>query len=321
MRTSMSQSALEERLPADQQGLAGPIAAALRASSDRLANTVLERPRTQELWVTAAATSHRAALAFIEDGDGALSSTDGRVTLDTRALVLELANRLGLSGERLGRFPAQAGEITLFEAKELESAQNLVAALKFMDVWLGILALALFAAAVWVAKGRRRIELRAIAIGFIVVGVLLLVVRSLAGQFLIESLVEVETVRPAAENTWAILTSALRDDAWRIAVIGLIALAGVWLVGPGRRAESSLRALRPYLGRADLTYGAFALLWLLLLWWSPTVHFRRPLDLILMLVLSGVGLEALRRIAARRSVDAGVEAPALGAAGGPRPSA
>ena len=65
--------------------------------------------------------------------------------------MLEFANRLGLSGERLsGRFPAQAGQITLFEAKELESAQNLVAALKFMDVWLGILALALFAAAVWV---------------------------------------------------------------------------------------------------------------------------------------------------------------------------
>ena len=102
-------------------------------------------------------------------------------------------------------------------------------------------------------RGRRRIELRAIAIGFIVVGVLLLVVRSLAGQFLIESLVEVETVRPAAENTWTILTSALRDDAWRIAVIGLIALAGIWLVGPGRRAERSLRALGPYLaGRPHL---------------------------------------------------------------------
>ena len=56
------QAALEERLPTDQQGLAGPIAAVARELADRAAIRVLERPRAQELWVRSLSTTHEQLL-------------------------------------------------------------------------------------------------------------------------------------------------------------------------------------------------------------------------------------------------------------------
>ena len=51
-------------------------------------------------------------------------------------------------------------------------------------MWL--LALAVAALAIWLARGRRRLELRALAIGLLVVGLLLLAVQRLAGSYLVD---------------------------------------------------------------------------------------------------------------------------------------
>jgi hypothetical protein len=42
---------LEQKLPTDQKGLAGPAAAGLREFSERAASRMLERPRVQDIWV------------------------------------------------------------------------------------------------------------------------------------------------------------------------------------------------------------------------------------------------------------------------------
>jgi hypothetical protein len=61
---------LEERLPPDQQGLAGPVAAGLREFSDRAAIRMLERPRVQALWVSTVTLAHRQLIAVLEDDTG-----------------------------------------------------------------------------------------------------------------------------------------------------------------------------------------------------------------------------------------------------------
>ena len=56
--------------------------------------------------------------------------------------------------------------------------------------------------------------------------------------------------------------------------------------------------------RPELTYGAVAVIFLLLVWWGPTPAFRMPGWLIVIAVLFGVGTEALRRQTAREFPDA-----------------
>src|SRR5262245_48880905 len=48
------QSALADKLPDNLQGIAGPIAGATREASNTTANTLLGRPRVQDLFVNAA---------------------------------------------------------------------------------------------------------------------------------------------------------------------------------------------------------------------------------------------------------------------------
>src|SRR6476660_2122359 len=59
--------ALQQRLPADQQALAAPIAGALRELTNRAAVTLLERPRIQALWVNSVAVSHQQLLKLLND--------------------------------------------------------------------------------------------------------------------------------------------------------------------------------------------------------------------------------------------------------------
>src|SRR3954453_15746226 len=50
--------AIQQRLPSNLQGLAGPASAGLRQLADRAAPKLLARPRVQGAWVTANAAAH-----------------------------------------------------------------------------------------------------------------------------------------------------------------------------------------------------------------------------------------------------------------------
>ena len=96
-------------------------------------------------------------------------------------------------------------------------------------MWL--VALAVAALAIWLARGRRRLELRALAIGLVLVGLLMLAVRRFAGDYLVDELAKDDAVKPAAHDAWSILTQVLADSAWVWIILGVITLLGVWFVG------------------------------------------------------------------------------------------
>jgi hypothetical protein len=297
-------AALERRLPPDQQGLAGPAAAGLRELSDRAAVRMLERPRVQALWVDTVARTHRQLLRVLEDDTGALSTEGGVVVLDLRPLVLQLGDRVAIVGNLAEQLGPDAGRIEIMQADNLETAQDLTQLLKFLGTWLWILPLALMAVALWLARGRRLSILRMIAIGSILAGFLVLVVRRVAGSYLVEDLAPTESVQPAAQDAWDILTSLLRDGGFTLIGLGVIVLVAVWLAGPSRSGAATRRFLAPYLRRPELAYSAAAVLFLLMLWWSPTVQTTRvPLIIAAALVLA-LAVEVLRRQTAREFPDA-----------------
>jgi len=296
------QAALEERLPAEQQGLAGPLAGALRPVSERLAVRLLERPRFQELWIRSVSGAQQQVVRLLDDEAAFIETEGGVVALDLRPLLVELTDQLEIVPDLADRLPPDAGLITVFEVDELERAQQATRFLRFVADWIWVLALGFWVAAVFIARDRRK-EIRAIAVGFVLVGLLVLALRRVAGRYLVDELSATPTQEDAVESTWSILTRLLADSGWAAVGLGVIALLGVWLVGPGRRAGEARGWLAPHLRRPEVAYGGAGLLFLALLVWGPTSYVRSPLTILVLAVLAALGVEFLRRKVAREGPD------------------
>jgi hypothetical protein len=296
---------IEERLPPDQQGLAGPIAAAVRELLDRAAVSMLERPRVQELWVASFRRAHAQLIEVLEN-EGELARVEGgAIVLDLQPLVIELGERVAIIGQVANRLGPDAGVIEVMEAGQLETAQDLTQLLKVLGNWLWLVPLVLVGIALWIVPGRRQSILRMLAVGTILGGLLVLIVRRLAGSYVVEELVESQTVRPAVENAWAILTDQLRDGGLTMLALGLIVLLAAWLGGTSSSAVGARRGLAPYLARAEIAYAVAATLFLLLLWWQPTVQTSRVSLMVAAAALLVLGVELLRRQTAREVPEPG----------------
>jgi hypothetical protein len=296
--------ALASRLPSNMKGLAAPIAGAAREGSNQAARSLLQRPRVQDAFVEAAAAADRQLLAVLDGDTRVLSTTGGRVVLDVRPLVLDLGQRFGFLPDLEDRIPPTAAKITILRSNQLRTAQKATKALRVVADWVWVLALAAWAAAVWLARGRRRIEVRAIVIGVVIAGFLVVVLRALLGRYLVDHLVASDSVRPAASRAYEIITRQLAGAGWTAVIVGSVGLLGVWLAGPGRRAAATRATLAPYLRRPGFAYGGLLLAYLLLLWWRPTPQFAFVLDVVVFFVLAVVGLEALRRLTDREFPNA-----------------
>jgi hypothetical protein len=297
-------ASLAELLPADQKGLAGPISGVARQGAERAAQELLERPRIQDAFVQAASAAQRQLIAVLDDDLRLLETTGGNVVLDVRPLVLALGDRFGLVSNLESRLPPDAGRVTIMKSSQLDAAQTGVRVLRFVAYWFWVLALVIWAAAIWLVPGRRRLEVRAIAIGIAISGVLVLVVVTLSGRYLVNELAATESAEPAIARVYDILTDSLRGAGWTAIIIGLVATLGVWLTAPRPSSISARRWLAPYLQRPEIAYGGLALLYLLLIWWRPTPQFGFWRNIIVFFVLAVVGLEAIRRQTAREFPNA-----------------
>lgn len=292
---------LEAQLPENLQGLAGPIAGASRELAERAAATALERPAVQALFVGASSVAHEQLVNVLADDARFIETAGGTVVLDLRPIVLALGDRFNIVSNLADRIPEDAAQITILESQQLGTAQTLTQLLKTVANWIWAPTLALWALAVWLVPGRRRQELRAIAIGFVVAGIAVVALRALVGSYIVDNVVATDSVRPAVREVWSILTDSLAAVGWTVFAIGVIAVAGILLTGAGRRAQAARRSLAPYMHRSDVAYAALAVLILLFLWWAPLHNVR---NVLIVVVLSIVGFELLRRQTTRDFPDA-----------------
>ena len=300
---------LQSRLPEDLQPLAAPLAGLAREGLDRAARELLERPRVQALFVGAASLAQEQVARVLEGESARLETVDGSVVLDLRPLVVTLGDRFGFLGDLDETLAPDAAQVTILQSDELEAAQDATQLLKIVADWIWIFALAAWALALWLVPGRRRRELRAIGIGLIVAGVAVLVIRAVAGSYLVENLAESETVQPAVSAFWEILSSGIAADAWVVMVIGVIAALGAWLTGGGRRARGARRAVGPWLERGGLAWGIFAGVLLLVVWALPLHRF---LTAVILVVLSAIGFELIRRQVVQEIAEEGPQPAATG---------
>jgi hypothetical protein len=297
-------AALQEQLPTDQQRLAAPLAGLVRELANRTAERLLERPRVQALWVNSVTTTHEQLLKLLDDRGTAIRTTNGVVVLDLRPLVIQLGDRIAIVGNLAQRLPPDTGRIQIMEADQLRTAQRLTHLLDILGRFLWLVTLAVAGIALWVARGRRRTTLRSLAIGLIVAGLLVLVLRRVAGNYVVNDLVPPGTTREAVEDAWQILTSLLVDGGRTLLGVGLVALLGTWFAGSTRSATASRRELAPLFARWEIAFGAAAAFMLLLIWWGPTEQVRRPQFVLVFSLLLALGVWVLRTLTMREHPDA-----------------
>ena len=310
---------LQERLPDNLQPLAAPLAGLSREAIDRAARELLARPRVQNLFVNASSLAQAQVVKVLEGDTKRLDTTGGNVVLDLHPLVVQLGDRFGFLGNVADQLPPDAGRITILRSDELDTAQSLTQALKVVADWIWIPALLAWAIALWLVPGRRRKEIRAISIGLIVAGVVILIIRRVAGSYLVDHLTASESVRPAVDAFWTILSDGLAEAAWVGVVVGVIGTLGTWLTGEGGRAVATRRTVAPWLARTGAAWGVFAAVLLLVVWVLPLQRFVTTAILV---VLASVGFEVFRRQAvAEQAVEGSGEPGARPAIPWSRPKA
>jgi hypothetical protein len=305
------ETALRDALPPRAQVLAAPAANALRTQVDKTARKALARPDIQALWSDANRSAHEQLLLVLDGGAGTVSTEQGRVVLDVSRLLATLQQQVGVGGRLRKVLPASASRLTLFESRQLSTAQQIVRALKPMPVVLVLLSLALAAAALAVARGRRRNVVRGYGFGFVVAGVGALLIRSVAGDSFVSALAQTAAAEPAIERVWSIATELLVEVAVAAVVYGLVMVAGAALAGPTRPATAVRRTVAPYLRQPLVAYAGLALALAGIVWWAPTPAWRNAAMLAILAALSAAGVETLRRQVIREFPEATPAAAAL----------
>ncbi len=227
----------------------------------------------------------------------AVTTANGEVVLDVRQLLQQLGDRLNLN---LGtRIPEGAGQIVILDSDRLAAVQKAVRVIKVMTVFLVLVAFALIAGAVYLARGRRRETLRAAGIALLLVGIIDLVVRRLVGYEIVDALSN-PTNESAVSATWDITSSLIVDVAIALIALGILGIVAAWIAGPTRSALWIRRKLAPTLrNRPVLVYAVVALALLLWLLFGPTQAVRSLIGTGIFIILVVVGVEVLRRQTAR----------------------
>lgn len=290
------QAELEKTFPPRLAPLAGPAAGALHQLAPKVAERALETSQAESLWSSANRAAHETLLKILNDEGSSVSTGGGEVTLDLKSLLSESSGQLGVAGKLASKIPPDAGQLTILKSDQLSAAQDISKLVRHLPIVLTILALLLYGLAIYLAGPRRRQALRSVGFGFVVAGVLSLLLRGIAGNTVIDSLAGNESVKPAVEAVWSIGTALLVTVAVSAITFGILLVLAAWLGGPTRIASSLRREAAPYLReRRGTTYAVVAFVFLLLVLWAPVVAFHKPIGLLLLAVLMVLGTEALRR--------------------------
>jgi hypothetical protein len=189
-----------------------------------------------------------------------------------------------------------AGQIVILKSSQLGDAQTAVKILKALSSLLVIAVVALYALAIYLAQGRRRLLLGATGATLVFVGLVLAFLRRFLGGVIVDSLVKTAANKHPVSVIWAIETSVLRDIAVGFVVYGALILFATVFAGPSRPAVAVRSWLAPSFRHHPIVVWATALgVFLILLAWGPTAGNQRLLGVAVLAAATAIAIEALRR--------------------------
>ena len=232
---------IQELLPDRADALAAPAAGGIAELAERTTLRALRSGAFQSLWEETNRRAHEQLVELVE-GDA-----EAAVVFDLRPMLGRVADRVGLGADAVEQLPEDRGRVTLVRSDELETVRTAGRLLRGLAIVLVVLALLLYAGAVWAAEGRRRKTLLHIGAGIFIAGLLALVLRRVLTGGIVEALTANGAAEPAAAATLEIGTSLLREIAGSVLVLGLVVMLCAWLAGPARWATRAREWMGPTL--------------------------------------------------------------------------
>jgi hypothetical protein len=233
---------------AQQENMPPRVADALPALAVPLTRGIEDFTRTQvgelvaseqfaTIWAEANRVAHDQVVALLEgDQTGVITAQDDQITLNLAPVIEEVKTRLVDQGfELAAKVPAIDKTFVLVESSGITKAQTAYSVLEALGVWLPLIALAVVAAGVLLARDRRKALLRA-ALGVTAAMVVLGVGLALVRMTYVETTPAGLLTSESAGNVFDILVRFLRTGLRATAVLGLLVALAAFLTGPSAAA-------------------------------------------------------------------------------------
>ncbi len=310
-------ASFENRLPDGLKGIATPIAGVVREPLTNSVERLLGSDRFQSAWEAANRVAHQTFVNILRgDTREGISVSGGRVALDVKPMLVDVAQTIGVSGDRIQELPNDAGQIVVFDSDELAAAQRWVAVTEFTAWLLTVVVIALYVLAVYLARGRRLQTLRTVGWSLVGVGVAVLLIQAIALEGTLNAMVEDPQKRSIAGLVASDGTGLLRQMAWSVLIYGAVIVLFTSLLGEHRWAIAARRALAPvFTGSTATVAGTAVVSILLLVWWSPGQAFESWASGLVLAALTLGALAAVRTQLRREFPDGVVVAEAEAAVG------
>ena len=243
---------------------------------------------------------------IINGQSGSVHFNNGQVSLDMRSIVNQVAKQLGISADLGAKLPPSVAKLVVLRSKQLTLIQDFGKILKGLALILTIIVPLLFAAALAVAPpNRRRRTLMTIGICGVVVGLLVVLIRSIIVGQVPPALTDDASMQATASSVVSIATSLLTQIAGGVVFIGAVLIACSWFAGPASWATASRRWLAPHAqAHPGGMFAVVAGILLILFIWQPFPATGKPIGMLVFTILAMVGTEILRRQMLREFPDA-----------------
>lgn len=220
--------------------LQAPAADGLRSLVDQTVTRVVESDAFADVWATTTRAAHRALVAAAtSDGGGLVVRTDDGVGIQLGAIVERVKDNLTERGVGVARLiPTVDRVIIIGEGNNLALLRTGYAVAAAVGWWLPVITIALFLAAILIAR-RRSTAILGSGLGLAVGGGILAMSLGI-GAFVMGSVAGQLGLSPSALDViYAQLVGAMSRTAIVIAVLGVfIALLG-WVMGGSSGADKT----------------------------------------------------------------------------------
>ena len=195
---------VKQRLPNGLQQFSSPLAAGIRQFATQAAQQAIQSPRAQQAWRDANRIAHTQLVSILKGNNETVSSQNGKVVLNLRPLVLQLADRIGLKKKLNQKLPPDVGQLQVADSTDLDTARTVTKLIEGLSWLFTFGSVALFALATYLAKGRRWMVMLGYGLGLVAAGLAAIAVRSALKGLFVDSLAKTEAANEPARHAWDI---------------------------------------------------------------------------------------------------------------------
>jgi hypothetical protein len=244
---------VEDALPAKASFAAPFVAQGIERFVNEAALKLVQTQQFESLWNNVNRRAH-ARLVTVLKGEGTetVATRDGKVEVNLKPVITQVQDKLESLGVSIfDQLPVGSigTTFTLFESKDLRSAQEAVKILDTLSIVLPILTVLLLAAALALSGNRRRTLLRS-AVGVALAVGLLLVLLRVGRTIYLDALTSAGANEEAAAAAYDQILSFLRLACQTVFVLAVIVAIAAWLGGSGKVATRIRTGVRD-LARGD----------------------------------------------------------------------